>query len=151
MIRVAAGVVHAHEDIVAGETEIIRRGRRVGGNADAAAGEVAFGPQVLAGGRAVLFTLLGGRESKGADPRWDDAQIVVQALDSGQRSVLVRGGTAGQYVPTGHLLYVRQGTLFAMPFDEIWLHDFEFIAAYTPAIVRTSIRKAIDFEWRANQ
>ena len=85
---------------------------------DAAAGEVAFGPQVLAGGRAVLFTLLEGRESKGTDPRWDDAQIVVQALDSGQRSVLVRGGTAGQYVPTGHLLYVRQGTLFAMPFDE---------------------------------
>jgi serine/threonine-protein kinase len=31
--------------------------------------------------------------------------------------MLVKGGTDGRYVPTGHLVYVRQGNLFAVPFD----------------------------------
>jgi Tol biopolymer transport system component len=74
------------------------------------AGEVAQGPQILPGGRAILFTLarLGG---------WDTAQIVVQSLDSGKRHVVVERGADAQYLPTAHLVYALGGTLFAVPFD----------------------------------
>ena len=29
----------------------------------------------------------------------------------------MRGGTFGRYLPSGHLVYVNRGTLFAVPFD----------------------------------
>ncbi len=75
-----------------------------------AGNEEAHGPQVLPGGQSVLFTL-------GGPVPWDDAQIVVQSLESGERKVLVNGGTDARYVSTGHLVYVRAGTLLAVPFD----------------------------------
>ncbi len=68
-------------------------------------------PHVLPGGRAVIFTM-----SKGAR-RWDNTQVVVRSLTTGQQSVLIEGGADGRYVPTGHLVYVRLGTLMAAPFD----------------------------------
>jgi serine/threonine-protein kinase len=73
-------------------------------------GGLAHGPQPLPGGRAVLFTL------RRASDAWDDSAIVVQSLDTGQRQVLFRG-TDARYVETGHILYVANGTLFAVPFD----------------------------------
>ncbi len=72
--------------------------------------EWAHGPQILPGGHSVLFTL-GGPFS------WDDSQIVVQSLETGERKVLVDGGTDARYASTGHLVYVRAGTLLAVPFD----------------------------------
>ena len=75
------------------------------------AGQSAHGPQMLPGGRAVLFTL---RPQGGA---WDESQIVVQSLDVDDRKVLIDGGTDARYVPTGHLVYALQGTLLAVPFD----------------------------------
>ncbi len=75
-------------------------------------GEWAHGPQLVSGGRAVLFTL---RTGTGA---WDDASIVVQDLSSGRRAVLVNGGTDAHLLPTGHLVYAREATIFAMPFDD---------------------------------
>ena len=75
------------------------------------AGQRAHGPQLLPGGRSLVFTLLQGSTS------WDDAQIVVHSLDTGARQVVVQGGTDGRYLPTGHLVYVRQGSLLAQPFD----------------------------------
>jgi serine/threonine-protein kinase len=74
--------------------------------------EQAYGPQLVGGGQAVLFTL---RTGEGA---WDDAAIVVHDLKTGRRTVLVNGGTDGHVLPTGHLVYSRDGTLFAVPFDE---------------------------------
>ena len=74
------------------------------------AGEVAQGPQMLPGGRAILFTLARGDE-------WDTAQIVVQSLDSGRRHVVVERGADAQYLPTAHLVYTVGETLFAVPFD----------------------------------
>ena len=68
-------------------------------------------PQVLAGGKAVLYTAPPG---PGAD---NDANLVVQPLPSGSLKVVYRGGYHGRYLPTGHLLYLRDGTLFAVPFD----------------------------------
>jgi serine/threonine-protein kinase len=76
-------------------------------------GELAHGPQMLPGGQAVLFTLA---TATGLD-RWDKAQIVVQTLESGERKTLIDGGSDGRYVPTGHLVYAREGVVFAVPFD----------------------------------
>ena len=74
------------------------------------AAEVAQGPQMLPGGRAILFTLARFGE-------WDTAQIVVQSLESGRRQVVVERGADVRYVPTGHLVYALGGTLLAVPFD----------------------------------
>jgi eukaryotic-like serine/threonine-protein kinase len=69
-------------------------------------------PQALPDGKSVLFTIIpaGGIS-------FDQAQIGTVSLATGQRSVVLEGGSYGQYVPTGHLLYVREGNLMAVPFD----------------------------------
>jgi dipeptidyl aminopeptidase/acylaminoacyl peptidase len=66
---------------------------------------------LLPGGEWLLFAVSGS-------PRgWNDADIVVESLLSGERKVLIRGGSQPRYVPTGHLIYGREGALFAVPFD----------------------------------
>jgi dipeptidyl aminopeptidase/acylaminoacyl peptidase len=68
-------------------------------------------PQVLPGHKAVLFTsgaLLGSFE--GAD-------IVAYTMSTGQRKTVLRGGFHGRYLPSGHVIYMHEGTLFAVPFD----------------------------------
>lgn len=75
--------------------------------------EDAHGPQLLPGGQHVLFTLATG--SGGG--RWDAAQIVVQTIATGERKILITGGTDGRYLSTGHLVYGLAGVLFAAPFD----------------------------------
>jgi eukaryotic-like serine/threonine-protein kinase len=77
------------------------------------ASEVAHGPQMLPDGDSVLFTLGVGT----VPDRWNRAQIVVQSLKSGKRTVLVNGGSDARYLPTGHLIYALSGTLLAVPFD----------------------------------
>jgi serine/threonine-protein kinase len=72
--------------------------------------ELAHGPQLLPGGRAVLFTLATGGG-------WNEAQIVVQSLETSERKVLLRGGRDARYVETSHLVYARSGTVLAVPFD----------------------------------
>ncbi len=75
-------------------------------------------PQVLPGGKAVLFTLMTG-------PGWEEHQIAAQVLETGEPRVLVQGAYTGRYVPTGpsaalrtgHLVYTRAGRLMAVPFD----------------------------------
>ena len=67
-------------------------------------------PELLPGGKVVLYVIgLGGE--------WDDATIVAERLDSGERKVLVRGGTSPRYLPTGQLVYARAGGLYAVTLD----------------------------------
>jgi WD40-like Beta Propeller Repeat len=47
----------------------------------------------------------------------EDATIEAQSLRTGDRKTLLHGGYYGRYVPSGHLLYVHQGTLYAAPMD----------------------------------
>ena len=75
--------------------------------------EFAFGPQMLPDGHTLLFTLARGS----ASDRWEQSVIVAQSLRSGERKVLVTGGSDGRYVRTGHLVYVLGGTLLAVPLD----------------------------------
>ena len=79
---------------------------------DKKAGEVSHRlPHLLPGGKAVIFTVfLQGPFAKGTE------QIVVRHLESGERRVLVKNGTDGRYVPTGHLVFAREGSLMAIPF-----------------------------------
>jgi serine/threonine protein kinase len=72
-------------------------------------------PQMLPGGKAVLFTAyIGG-------PEIDKASIEVVRLSDRRRRTLVRGGTSPHYVGlsngSGHLVYNHKGTLFAIAFD----------------------------------
>ena len=69
-------------------------------------------PQVLPGGKAVIFT---SHTQTTAD--FDNATIEVLTLATGERKVLQKGGSYGRYVPTGHLVYVSKAALFAVPFD----------------------------------
>jgi len=68
-------------------------------------------PQVLPGAKAVVFT------SSGADPNYENSTIEIQSLQSGQRKTLHKGGSYGRFVPTGHLIYMHEGALFAKRFD----------------------------------
>ena len=68
-------------------------------------------PQVLPGGRTLLFT------SSQTLGNYATANIIAQPLPDGPRKVLVKGATYGRYVESGHLLYFRDRTLFAVPFD----------------------------------
>jgi Tol biopolymer transport system component len=69
-------------------------------------------PQVLPGNQAVMFTV-----TRTNLPTWDDTQVVLQSLVTTERKVLIDSGADARYVPTGHLVYVRRGTLTAVPFD----------------------------------
>ncbi len=44
-------------------------------------------------------------------------QIALLDLETGDRKILVRGGTAPWYVESGHLVFVANGVLQAVPFD----------------------------------
>ena len=68
-------------------------------------------PQVLPHSRGVLYS--GNSGTTG----WDHGRIMVQPLDGGSPKLLWRGGYHARYVPSGHLLYIHQATLFALPFD----------------------------------
>ena len=78
------------------------------------ASEAVYGPQLLDGGKAVLFTVT----SEAGVNRWETAHIVVQSIGASDRKVIVRGGSDARYIAaTGHLVYALGGTLLAVPFD----------------------------------
>ena len=70
----------------------------------------ALWPQVLPDGKHVLYTATAG-------PGADRANIEVVSPSSGKRTILIKGGTFGRYVRPGYLIYVNQGTLYAVRFD----------------------------------
>lgn len=50
-------------------------------------------------------------------PSWDDTLVVAQSLTTGTRKVLIEGAADARLVSAGHLVYLRKGTLMAVPFD----------------------------------
>jgi WD40 repeat protein len=69
-------------------------------------------PQVLPGGDAVLFTV-----GTSTMELWDDASIAVASMKTGEYKVILEGGFQARYSPTGHLIFARGETLFAVTFD----------------------------------
>ena len=87
-------------------------------------------PQILPGGRAVLFTVAIG----------DRDQVRVLSLETGEQRVLLEVGRHARYVDTGHLVYGQtelgtpiEGTLMAVPFD---LARLEVTGAPVPILQR---------------
>jgi serine/threonine-protein kinase len=75
-------------------------------------GEFAFTtPEILPGGRAVLFTILPTTN------RLENGRIAVRDLKTGQTKVVLQGGTDPHYVRSGHLVYAAAGSLRAVGFD----------------------------------
>jgi serine/threonine-protein kinase len=68
-------------------------------------------PQTLPGGKGVLYS------EHTSQTGWDGANLVVAPLSGGAPKVVVRGGHYGRYVASGYLIYLQEGTLFAVRFD----------------------------------
>src|SRR5262249_39475883 len=47
----------------------------------------------------------------------DSARVMVHLLESKEQRELFQGGADVRYAPTGHLVYMKLGTLLAVPFD----------------------------------
>jgi serine/threonine-protein kinase len=78
---------------------------------DRAAGERSHRwPRALPGGKAILYSV-------GLGSSWDNARVVAQRLDTGERKVVLNGGADARYVPSGYLIYVRGTSLYAVAFD----------------------------------
>ncbi len=76
-------------------------------------------PHVLPGSQAILFTA-----AAQTGTGYDDANIEVISLKTGERKTIERGGFSPHYLAettgsngTGHLIYLNETTLFAVPFD----------------------------------
>jgi serine/threonine-protein kinase len=76
--------------------------------------ELPSDPQLLDHGKTLLFTLA---NATGSVDRWDQGQIVLQSLSSGEKKTIIRGGSDGRYVPTGHIIYALGGNILAVPVD----------------------------------
>jgi len=68
-------------------------------------------PEVLPGSKAVLLTL----QPRGQSP--DDSEIDAISLRTGQRQTIVTHAFFSRYLASGHLVYMRQNTLYAVQFD----------------------------------
>ena len=68
-------------------------------------------PHALPGGAAVLFTMMTNVLEASS------SRVAVLSLDTGAHHVVVEGGYNARYLPTGHLVFGRQGALWGVPFD----------------------------------
>jgi serine/threonine protein kinase/Tol biopolymer transport system component len=89
-------------------------------------------PQFLPGGKVLLFSVMNG-------PGWGEYHIAALRLDTGERRIVLRGGNAGRFVPSGHLIYYRAGTLLAVAFDPAFLE----VAGNAPVTVAEDVRESV--------
>ncbi len=79
---------------------------------DAERGEILHRwPQVLPGGEHVLFT------SATRQGDFENASLWIQDLSTRERREVSQRAYFGRYLPSGHLAFIRRGSLFAAPFD----------------------------------
>ena len=69
-------------------------------------------PSFLPGGKAILFTI-----STEDTESYDNGRIAVLSLETGEKKIVLEGGTSARYSPSGHLVYAREGKLLAVPFN----------------------------------
>ena len=68
-------------------------------------------PQALPGGRGVLFTTSSSLYMQST------SSIAGISSRTGTIKTITRGGYYARYLPTGHLVFLRDGVLFGVPFD----------------------------------
>ena len=83
-------------------------------------------PEVLPNGRAVLFTI--GTEGSSS---FDEASIAVLDLETREYRILLEGGIHPRYSSTGHLVYARDGALWAVRFHQ---NDLEVKGTPIPVV-----------------
>jgi serine/threonine-protein kinase len=76
-------------------------------------GEQVHGPQLLLGGEWILFSSTTGTGIS----RWNDGTVVAESVETGERRLLVTGGSDARYLASGHLVYALENVLFAVAFD----------------------------------
>jgi len=69
-------------------------------------------PAMLPSGREVLFTV-----ASAGSASFDQADIWSVSLETGTRRLVQSFGSSPQFVRTGHLVYMRGGSIMAVPFD----------------------------------
>ncbi|HEX4824276.1 MAG TPA: protein kinase [Candidatus Polarisedimenticolaceae bacterium] len=80
---------------------------------DTSKGEVSHRwPSALPDGRHLLFTI-----KKEGITSFDEGEIALLDLDTKSWKTLIRGGSFARYLPTGHIVYARDGAIVAVPFD----------------------------------
>ena len=89
-------------------------------------------PEMLPGGRAVLFTIIP------TTPGVEEAQIAVLDLQTHTQKIVVRGGGHAHYVASGHLVYAAGGTLRAIAFDPVALTTRGTPVPVVPEVATTS-------------
>jgi serine/threonine protein kinase/Tol biopolymer transport system component len=72
-------------------------------------------PRLLPGGTALLFAIT-QRSSGSLRANVDKAEVVVQPVNSTERRIIAQGSDA-LYVPSGHLIFLRAGVVFAVTFN----------------------------------
>jgi serine/threonine-protein kinase len=70
-------------------------------------------PDVLPEGAAVLYT----SDTFSSTEYYDDARIEAVSTSTGERRVLIEGSSMARFLTSGHLLFARAGSLYAVPFD----------------------------------
>ena len=68
-------------------------------------------PAALPGGKAVLFAT----QLSGSD--YDEGIVEAVEVATGKRTVVHKGGAFPRWAPSGHVLFARKGTVYAVPFD----------------------------------
>lgn len=69
-------------------------------------------PELIPGGKAFLFTIIGTETSS----------IAVQSLETGEKRILIKDASTSRllqprYACSGHIVFEREGSLLAVPFD----------------------------------
>ena len=126
----STGLEQLSED--GGATTVLTRPNRERGEVDH------VWPAFLPGGQAVLFTII---DAGGID----NAEIAVLDLKTGAQKILLRGGSAPRYLPSGHLVYGAAGSLRAVAFD---LERLEVLGTPVPVVPQllTTPTGAADFD-----
>jgi len=92
-------------------------------------------PHILPGGKALVFTSMPSDTGVEARIEW-------LSLETGKRKVLIEDGTDARYVSTGDLIFVRRGTLMAVPFS------LDRLETTGPAVtVNAGLMQAFNFAW----
>jgi serine/threonine-protein kinase len=137
-------IIFATSDLATGLQRVSANGGNVDVLTQPAPGELDhLWPEMLPGGRAVLFTISATTGGLAAD------QVAILDLATRKTRVLVRGGSHAHYVASGHLVYAAEGTLRAVPFDLARLEVGTMPVTVLPRLVTTQ-QGAGDFDVAAD-
>jgi len=103
-------------------------------------------PEVLPGGKAVIFTV----GSPASPDNYDDATIEAVILATGERRLVWRGAALARYSGTGHLILSRGPSLYAVPFDPETLTTKGSPTQVVPAVERDVTTGAAHFACAAD-